>query len=48
MTHDQLLAASCRVALGALLHDVGRFAEWAGLKASPATDGLPTTRYVSS
>ena len=32
MTHDELLAASCRMALGALLHDLGQFAERAGLE----------------
>jgi CRISPR-associated protein Csm1 len=31
MTHDDRLAASCRVALAGLLHDVGKFAERAGL-----------------
>lgn len=31
MTHDDRLAASCRVALAGLLHDVGKFAERAGM-----------------
>ncbi|WP_304302509.1 type III-A CRISPR-associated protein Cas10/Csm1 [Chromatium okenii] len=35
MTHDNLLAGSCRMALGALLHDVGKFAERAGLEIDP-------------
>lgn len=33
MTHDQLLAASSRVALAAFLHDLGKFAERAGFEA---------------
>ena len=40
MTHDELLAASCRMALGALLHDVGKFAERAGIDI--ASDALET------
>ena len=37
MTHDELLAASCRMALGALLHDVGKFAERAGIDIDAET-----------
>lgn len=40
MTHDELLAASCRMALGALLHDLGKFAERAGIEVG--ADALET------
>ncbi len=32
MNHSELLAASCRVALAGLLHDLGKFAERAGIE----------------
>lgn len=38
MTNEQMLAASCRVALAAYLHDLGKFAERAGYEV--ATDAL--------
>lgn len=37
MNHDERLAASCRMALGALLHDVGKFAERAGIEIDTET-----------
>jgi CRISPR-associated protein Csm1 len=35
MNHDELLAASCRLALTALLRDAGKFAERAGIEVDP-------------
>lgn len=40
MKNDELLAASCRIAFGALLHDIGKFAERAGIEID--TDTLDT------
>lgn len=40
MTQTDLLAASCRMALAAVLHDLGKFAERAGLEVDP--DALAT------
>ncbi|WP_182583111.1 type III-A CRISPR-associated protein Cas10/Csm1 [Thiospirillum jenense] len=37
MTPHPLLIPSCRMALAALLHDVGKFAERAGITSDPAT-----------
>ncbi|CAK0771614.1 CRISPR-associated protein Csm1 [Gammaproteobacteria bacterium] len=42
MNYEELLAASCRVALAAMLHDLGKFAERAGL-GLPELDGNKAT-----
>lgn len=45
MTKDQLLAASCRVALAAYLHDLGKFAERAGFEAPKDALDAHVTQY---
>jgi len=42
-SHPALLNASCRVALAAYLHDLGKFAERARLEVSPDALGRVNT-----
>jgi hypothetical protein len=42
MNKDELLQASCRVALAGMLHDVGKFAERAKIVAEAANENSPS------
>ncbi|WP_295455536.1 hypothetical protein [uncultured Thiodictyon sp.] len=46
MNQDDLLAASCRLALGALLHDLGKFAERAGIEINAETLAVHLQLYA--